>query len=118
MEAAQQIDRRIAELPEWQGQILARLRELIREAEPRLNEEWKWNSPTWTYNGNAAAFGAFKDHIKINFFKGAELPDPKGLFNAGLDAKKTRSIDLYQGDTIDEGALKDLIRAAAAMNAR
>jgi hypothetical protein len=72
------------------------LRELIHEADPDLTEEWKWNTAVWTHNGNVCAVGAFKDHIKLNFFKGASLPDPYGLFNSGLDAKASRSIDLMR----------------------
>jgi hypothetical protein len=107
----------IAELTDWRGAMLARLRQLILEADPTLVEEWKWETPVWSRNGNVIATGAFKDHIKLNFFKGAALQDPQGLFNAGLDAKATRAIDLREGDTIDEPALQDLIRAAVAQNA-
>ena len=92
---------------------MARLRQLINETDPNLKEDWKWDTPVWTAKGNVLALGAFKDHLKINFFKGASVADPQGLFNAGLDAKASRSIDLYEGDSIDEQALKDLIRAAA-----
>jgi hypothetical protein len=110
------IDQRIADLPGWRGQLFARLRQLIHSADPQLTEEWKWNTAVWTNNGMVCAIGAFKDHLKINFFKGAALPDPHGLFNAGLEAKTTRAIDLHEGDTINEPALQDLIRAAVAHN--
>jgi len=110
---SEQIDQQIAGLPDWRGQTMARLRTLINEADPNLKEDWKWDTPVWTAKGNVLALGAFKDHLKINFFKGASVADPQGLFNAGLDAKASRSIDLYEGDSIDEQALKDLIRAAA-----
>jgi hypothetical protein len=103
----------IDELGDWRGEMLAELRRLIRAAAPELGEDWKWNTPVWSRNGNALAVGAFRDHVKINFFKGASLPDPKGLFNAGLDAKASRAIDLHRGDAIDAEAFKDLVRAAA-----
>jgi hypothetical protein len=106
----------IAELSDWRGELLARLRKLVHEAAPDLREEWKWDTPVWSQKGNVVAIGAFKDHIKLNFFKGASLEDPKNLFNAGLDAKATRAIDLNEDEQIDEFALKDLIRAAVAYN--
>jgi hypothetical protein len=114
--AAQQITHLIAELGDWRGKMLARLRKLILEAAPGLTEEWKWGTPVWSRNGNVVAVGAFKDHIKLNFFQGASLEDPHGLFNAGLEAKATRAIDLHEGDKIDAPALKELIRAAVAYN--
>ena len=110
---SEQIDKQIADLADWRGQRMAELRKIINEADPNLKEDWKWDTPVWTAKANILALGAFKDHLKINFFKGASLEDPKGLFNAGLDAKASRSIDLHEGDSIDEDALKDLIRAAA-----
>ena len=106
----------IAELSDWRGELLARLRKLVHEAAPDLREEWKWDTPVWSQKGNVLAISAFKDHVKLNFFKGAFLDDPDGLFNAGLDAKATRAIDLNEGDNIDESALKELIRAAIAHN--
>jgi hypothetical protein len=114
---SQLITSQIAELADWRGKMLARLRKLILEAAPGITEEWKWGTAVWSHKGNVVAVGAFKDHLKINFFKGASLKDPHGLFNAGLDAKATRAIDLREGDKINESALKDLIRAAVAHNA-
>ena len=114
---SQRITNHIAELADWRGTILARLRQLILEADPALVEEWKWETPVWSRNGNVVAAGAFRDHIKLNFFKGASMQDPDGLFNAGLDAKATRAIDIHEGDTINEPALQDLVRAAVAQNA-
>ena len=114
--ASQLITNHIAELADWRGKMLARLRQLILAADPALTEEWKWGTPVWSQKGNVVAVGAFKDHLKINFFKGASLPDPHGLFNAGLDAKAMRSIDLHEGDKINESALKELFRAAVALN--
>jgi hypothetical protein len=97
--------------------MIARLRKLILEAAPELTEEWKWDTPVWSHKGNVVAAGVFKDHVKLNFFKGASLNDPKGLFNAGLDAKATRAIDFVENEDIAESALKDLVRAAVAHNA-
>ena len=112
-----QISKHIAGLKDWRGALMTRLRTVINNADPRLTEDWKWDTPVWTHNGNVLAIGAFKDSVKINFFKGAGLPDPHHLFNGGLDAKASRSIDLHQGDRIDEAALQQLIRAAIAKNA-
>lgn len=114
---AQRITSHIAELADWRGELLARLRQLILDVEPGMTEEWKWGTPVWSRNGNVVAAAAFKDHIKLNFFKGAVLSDPHGLFNAGLDAKATRAIDFHAGDPLDEPALRELIRAAVAQNA-
>ena len=111
------IDKAIQDLPDWRGQLIARLRRLVQDAVPEITEEWKWDTPVWSFKGNVVAAGAFKDHVKLNFFKGASLDDPKGLFNAGLDAKATRAINFNEGDEIDEAALKDLVRAAVAYNA-
>jgi len=113
---AQLITNQIAELADWRGKMLAHLRKLILETAPGITEEWKWGTAVWSLKGNVVAVGAFKDYLKINFFKGASLPDPHGLFNAGLDAKATRAIDLHEGDKINEPALKELLRAAVALN--
>ena len=115
--ASQYIDNYIKELPDWRGNLIARLRSLILETAPELAEESKWDTPVWSYKGNVVAAGVFKDHVKLNFFKGASLTDPNRLFNAGLDAKATRAIDITQGEEIDEAALKDLVRTAVAHNA-
>ena len=115
--ASQLITNQIADLPDWRGKMLARLRKLINAAHPDLVEEWKWGTAVWTHNGLVVALGAFKDHVKVNFFKGASLEDPKGLFNAGLDSKAMRSIDLHDGDKINEAGLKGLIRSAIKLNA-
>ena len=116
MNASELIDKQIADLPDWRGDLLARLRKLIHEADPDITEEWKWDTAVWSHKGLVCAAGAFKDHMKLNFFKGASLADPRGLFNAGRDAKATRAIDFFAGDNIDEAALKDLIRAAVLYN--
>jgi hypothetical protein len=115
--ASQQIDNYIKGLNDWRGKMTARLRKLILDAAPELTEEWKWDTPVWSYKGNVVAAGVFKDHVKLNFFKGASLEDPSGLFNAGLEAKATRAIDIAEGEEIDEGGLKELIRTAVAHNA-
>ncbi len=114
--SSQHIDNYIKELDDWRGKMIARLRKLILDAAPELTEEWKWDTPVWSHKGNVVAGGVFKDHVKLNFFKGASLKDPKGLFNAGLAAKATRAIDIAESDEIDEAALKDLIRTAVAYN--
>jgi len=110
------ITNQIAELGDWRGKLLARLRETVLGAAPEITEEWKWGTAVWTHKGLVCSAGVFKDHVKLNFFKGASLPDPKGLFNAGLDAKGTRAIDFGEGDDIAVSDLKDLIRAAVAHN--
>ena len=114
--ASQQIDNYIEGLTDWRGKMVARLRKLIREAAPELTEEWKWDTPVWSYKGNVVAVGVFKDHVKLNFFKGASLDDPQGLFNAGLDAKATRAIDIAEGEEVNESALQELVRAGVAYN--
>ena len=111
------IDNYIKELADWRGNWIARFRSLILKTAPEVTEEWKWGVPVWSYKGNVVAGGVFKDHVKLNFFKGASLDDPKHLFNAGLDAKATRAIDISESDKIDESALKELIRAAVDFNA-
>lgn len=116
LDPSQLITNQIAKLGDWRGKILSRLRKVILEADPHLTEEWKWNTAVWTRNALVCSAGAFKDHVKINFFHGASLKDPKRLFNAGLDAKKTRAIDFGEDDNIDASTLKDLIGAAVAHN--
>ncbi|HEX5370457.1 MAG TPA: DUF1801 domain-containing protein [Dehalococcoidia bacterium] len=116
MAASDNIDKAIAELTGWRGERMATLRGLINNADPRLSEDWKWGTPVWTYKGNVCGIAAFKEHLKVNFFKGAGLEDPNGLFNAGLEARDSRSIDIAETDKLDESALQDLIRAAANQN--
>ena len=116
MTAAQHIDQFLTELTDWRGKWIARFRDLILKTAPEVIEEWKWGVPVWAHKGNVVASGVFKDHVKLNFFKGASLKDPKGLFNAGLDAKATRAIDIGENDHIDESALKELVRAAVDFN--
>lgn len=116
MDASEQITTHIKALGGWRGKMLARLRKLIGAASPDLVEDWKWNTPVWSHKGNVVAVGAFADHVKVNFFKGASVNDPKGLFDAGLEAKASRAIDIHEGDRLNEEALNELVRAAAALN--
>jgi len=109
---SEEIDNMIEGLPDWRGQKLAGLRKLINDADPALKEGWKWGTPVWIGKGNVVALGAFQEHVKVAFFNGASLEDPSGLFNASLDAKDSRSIDLRENESIDEEALQSLIRAA------
>ena len=110
------IDKQIAELTDWRGKTLTKLRKIVHEADPEITEEWKWNTAVFNHDGLVVAIGAFKESVKMNFFQGTTLPDPHKLFNAGLDAKKTRAIDFHENDKINEPALKDLIRSAVALN--
>jgi hypothetical protein len=116
MNPSQLIDKQIAEMSDWRGELMTRIRKIIHEADPEITEEWKWDTAVWTHNGMVCAVGGFKDHLKINFFQGAALPDPNKLFNAGLEAKKTRAIDLYENGEINEPALKELIHQAVTHN--
>jgi len=116
MTPSQLITNQITGLPDWRGKLLARLREIIHAAAPDITEEWKWDTAVWSQKGNVVAAGVFKDHVKLNFFKGTSLEDPQGLFNAGLEAKATRAIDFSESENIDESALQDLIRSAVAYN--
>ncbi len=118
MRPSELIDQQISELADWRGHMIARLRKLIHDADPNITEEWKWDTAVWSHNGLVCAAGAFKDHVKLNFFKGAALEDPHGLFNAGLEAKTTRAIDFREGEDINESALEDLLRAAVAHNSK
>ena len=110
------IDAKIAELGDWRGPMLARLRALIREADPAAIEEWKWATPVWSHDGIICTGETYKAVVKMTFAKGASLPDPAGLFNSSLDGNVRRAIDFREGDKIDEQALKALIRAAVALN--
>ncbi|HEY7210072.1 MAG TPA: DUF1801 domain-containing protein [Bryobacteraceae bacterium] len=118
MNPSEQITRYISGLDDWRGKTLAHLRKIIRAAAPELTEDWKWNTPVWSHNGNVVAVGAFQDHVKVNFFAGAALDDPQRLFNAGLDAKASRAIDIHEGERVNEAALSDLVRGAVALNSR
>ncbi|MDQ0133099.1 hypothetical protein J2T08_001000 [Neorhizobium galegae] len=114
---AQLIDARIRELGDWRGETLARVRFLIKQAEPDVVEEWKWRGvPVWELAGIICTGETYKAAVKLTFAKGASLEDPSGLFNSSLDGNTRRAIDFHEGDKIDEEALKALIRAAAALN--
>ena len=114
---ARLIDRRIAELNDWRGETLARLRALIKEADPDIVEEWKWRGvPVWEHDGIVCTGETYKAAVKMTFAKGASLEDPAGLFNSSLDGNTRRAIDVHEGAEIDEEALNALIRAAVALN--
>jgi hypothetical protein len=111
------IDKRIADLADWRGEMLADLRKIIHDADPEIVEEWKWmGSPVWSHDGIILVGNAHKDKIKLTFTQGASLPDPDKIFNAGLDGNKWRAIDFHEGDGINERALKKIIRTAVAYN--
>ena len=115
--SSQLIDERIAALGDWRGEMLARLRALIRKAEPGVIEEWKWRGvPAWYCNGMICTGETYRTSVKMTFAKGASLADPAGLFNASLDGNVRRAIDFHEGDVVDEAALVTLIRAAVALN--
>ena len=113
--AAELIDARIEELGDWR-EMLAHLRALIKEAEPAVVEEWKWNVPVWSHNGILCTGETYKKAVKMTFAKGAAVADPSGLFNSSLEGNTRRAIDFHDGDTVDAAALKALIRAAVAVN--
>lgn len=110
------IDEKIAGLADWRGEMLARLRALIKAAVPEVVEEWKWATPVWSHHGIICTGETYKKAVKMTFAKGASVPDPAGLFNSSLDGKVRRAIDFHEGDTLDKKALTALIRAAAALN--
>lgn len=116
---SEMIDQRIRELGDWRGEMLARLRGLIKQAEPGIVEEWKWRGvPVWYRNGMVVTGETYKNAVKMTFAKGAALDDPKGLFNSSLDGNVRRAIDFHEGEDVDETALKALIRAAVALNGK
>jgi hypothetical protein len=116
------IDERIKELGDWRGKTFAKVREIIHEADPEIIEKWKWVKPTnpgtpvWSHGGIVCTGETYKNAVKMTFAKGAALEDPSGLFNSSLDGNARRAIDIHEGDKVDEAALKDLIRAAVALN--
>jgi len=120
--APAQIDKRIAELGDWRGETLARMRKLVKEADPDVVEEWKWakatspGTPVWSHDGIICTGESYKSVVKLTFAKGASLKDPKKLFNSSLDGKVRRAIDIHEGEEVDAGAFKELIRAAIALN--
>src|SRR5580692_10497015 len=115
--ASELISKRIAELGDWRGKTLSRMRKLIKEAAPEAIEEWKWRGvPVWSHHGMICTGETYKSVVKVTFAKGASLKDPSGLFNSSLEGNTRRAIDFHEGDEIDEDAFKTLIRAAAALN--
>ena len=115
--ASRLIDGRIRELEGWRGETLARMRALILEADPEIVEEWKWRGvPTWSHDGMVCTGETYKKVVKLTFFKGASLDDPDGLFNSSLDGNVRRAIDIHEGEEIDDGAFKALVRDAVALN--
>jgi hypothetical protein len=114
--ASQLIDARIEELADWRGEMLSRLRALIKQADPEVVEEWKWGIPVWSHDGLICTGETYKKVVKMTFAKGAFLDDPSGLFNSSLEGRVRRAIDFREGDKVNEKALKTLIRAAVALN--
>ncbi|MGH7699318.1 MAG: DUF1801 domain-containing protein [Gemmatimonadales bacterium] len=115
--ASELIDKRIAELGDWRGETLSRMRKLIKEADPDVVEEWKWmGTPIWSHDGIICTGESYKSIVKLTFSKGASLKDPAKLFNSSLDGNARRAIDIHEGEEVDAGALKALIRAAVALN--
>jgi hypothetical protein len=114
--ASQLIDARIKELGDWRGEMLSRLRALVKEADPEVVEEWKWRVPVWSHDGLICTGETYKNVVKMTFAKGAALKDPSGLFNSSLDGNTRRAIDFHEGEKIDEKALKALVRDAVALN--
>jgi hypothetical protein len=120
--ASERIDSKIAELGDWRGETLSTMRKLIHEADPEVVEEWKWvkatnpGTPVWSHDGGICTGETYKSVVKLTFFKGASLNDPAKLFNASLDGNTRRAIDIHEGDEVDAGAFKALIRAAVDLN--
>jgi len=114
--ASRLIDARIAELGDWRGEMLARLRAVIRAAHPGILEEWKWQTPVWSHGGIICTGESYRNHVKLTFARGASLTDPSRLFNASLEGRVRRAIDFRQGDRINQRALKALVRAAIVLN--
>jgi hypothetical protein len=120
--ASQKITERIEELGDWRGETLARVRQLIHDADPEIEEEWKWEKPSspgtpvWSHDGNVCTGESYKEVVKLTFFRGASLEDPEKLFNSSLEGKTRRAIDIREGEELDEAAFKDLIRSAVGAN--
>jgi len=114
--ASELISKRIAELGDWRGETLGRMRKLIKEADPDVVEEWKWDNPVWSHDGIICTGESYKNAVKLTFAKGASLKDPAHLFNSSLDGKVRRAIDIHQGEDVDASAFKALIRQAIALN--
>ena len=116
MKPSELIDAKIAELDDWRGPMLARLRAVIKAADPEVVEEWKWSTPVWSHDGLICTGEVYKKAVKLTFAKGASLKDPSHLFNSSLEGKVRRAIDFHEDDKVDETALKALVKAAVALN--
>ena len=114
--ASERISKRIAELGDWRGETLGRMRKLIKEADPHVVEEWKWANPVWSHDGIICTGESYKKAVKLTFANGASLKDPAGLFNSSLEGNVRRAIDIHEGETIDAAAFKALVRQAVAFN--
>jgi hypothetical protein len=114
--ASELISKRIAELGDWRGETLSRMRKLIKEADPEVVEEWKWMNPIWSHDGIICTGESYKNHVKLTFAKGASLKDPARLFNSSLEGNVRRAIDIHEGEEVDASAFKALVRQAAALN--
>jgi hypothetical protein len=114
--ASELISKRIAELGDWRGETLGRMRKLIKQADPDVVEEWKWMNPIWSHAGIICTGESYKNHVKLTFAKGASLKDPAGLFNSSLDGNTRRAIDIGAGEEVDASAFKALVRQAVALN--
>jgi hypothetical protein len=114
--ASEHISKRIAELGDWRGETLSRMRKLIKDADPDVVEEWKWENPVWSHGGIICTGEAYKKVVKLTFAKGASLMDPAGLFNSSLDGNTRRAIDIHEGEDVDRSAFKALVRQAVALN--
>ena len=115
---AKLIDERIKELGDWRGEILSKMRSLIKEADSKIIEEWKWSVPVWSRDGIICTGETYKDKVKLTFARGAHLKDPKKLFNSSLEGNLRRALDLFEGDSIDASAFKALVREAAELNGK
>jgi hypothetical protein len=114
--ASELISERIAELGDWRGETLGKMRKLIKAADPEVVEEWKWMNPVWSHDGIICTGESYKNHVKLTFAKGASLKDPARAFNSSLEGNARRAIDIHEGEKIDEPAFKDLVRQAVALN--
>ncbi len=114
--ASRLIDQRVRDLEGWRGETLGRMRALILEADPEMTEEWKWDVPVWSHHGIVCTGEAYKKVVKLTFARGASIPDPSRLFNSSLGGNTRRAIDIYEGETVDAGAFKALVKAAVARN--
>jgi hypothetical protein len=114
--ASELISKRIAELQDWRGETLGRMRKLIKAADPDVVEEWKWGNPVWSHDGIICTGESYKNHVKLTFAKGASLKDPARLFNSSLDGNVRRAIDIHEGEKVDASAFKALVRQAIALN--